>query len=62
MKRAAQRSGRQPAAWQAAAAHGCDMALLERNLKLTPVKRVEVHSQALALVKALRRARIARHG
>jgi hypothetical protein len=49
-------------AWEAAAAYGCDMALLERNLRMTPAQRVAAHSQALALVKALRQAKVVRRG
>ena len=48
-------------AWKIAEAYGCDMALLERNLRMSPAKRVETHSQALALVKALRKAKIRPH-
>ncbi|MBM3860393.1 MAG: hypothetical protein FJ395_12170 [Verrucomicrobia bacterium] len=49
-------------AWKAAADYGCDMALLERNIKMTPAQRVAAHSQALALVKALRQAKVVRCG
>lgn len=49
-------------AWEAAAASGCDMALLEWNLRMTPAQRVQAHQQALALVKALRRAKVVRCG
>ncbi len=52
----------QPDAWQAAAEYGCDMALLERNLKMTPAQRAEAHRQALALVRVLRRAKVVRRG
>jgi len=59
----AARTKRRPrTAWEAAEAYGCDMALLERNLKMTPAQRVEAHRQALELVKALRQARVIRRG
>jgi hypothetical protein len=44
-------------AWKAAEAYGCDMALLERNLKLTPAQRIRAHSQALNLAVTLRKAK-----
>ncbi|MEI6083285.1 MAG: hypothetical protein WCS70_03180 [Verrucomicrobiota bacterium] len=53
---------RSQSAWEAASAYGCDMALLERNLRMTPAQRVEAHRQALGLVKALRQARVVRRG
>jgi hypothetical protein len=56
VKRAAQQSGKQPAAWQAAAAYGCDMALLEEYLAMTPEQRVQAHRSALALAEQLRAA------
>lgn len=62
VKHGAQHPGKQPDAWQAAAAYGCDMALLERNLRMTPAERVEAHRQALALVKVLRQAKVIRRG
>ena len=54
VKRAAQRSGKQPAAWQAAAAYGCDMELLEEYIAMTPGQRVQAHRSALALAERLR--------
>jgi hypothetical protein len=54
VKRAAQRSGKQPAAWRAAAAHGCDMELLEEYIAMTPEQRVQAHRSALALAEQLR--------
>jgi hypothetical protein len=44
------------------AAAGHDMALLERNLRLTPAQRVKAHQQALALVRALRQAKVVGRG
>jgi hypothetical protein len=37
-------------AWRAAAEHGIDMLLLERNLELTPAQRMQQLSDALRLV------------
>ncbi len=48
--------------WGIAAAAGHDMALLERNLRLTPAQRVKAHQQALALVLALRQAKVVGRG
>ena len=62
LKRTTQQRSKRPDAWQAAAEYGCDMALLERNLRMTPAQRVAAHSQALALVKALRQAKVVRRG
>ena len=62
MKHTTQRRSKQPDAWQAAADYGCDMPLLERNLRMTPAQRVAAHNQALALVKALRQAKVVRRG
>ena len=49
-------------AWELAAAAGHDMALLERNLRLTPAQRAKAHQQALALVRALRQAKVVDRG
>jgi hypothetical protein len=49
-------------AWEVAAAAGHDMALLERNLHLTPAQRVKAHQQALALVRAMRQAKVVGRG
>ena len=62
VKRTAQQHRKQSDAWQAAADYGCDMALLERNLRMTQAQRVVAHNQALALVKALRQAKVVRRG
>jgi len=42
--------------WQAARAWGCDMSLLEHNLKLTPDQRIRNHQRALRTVVLLRQA------
>lgn len=42
--------------WKAAEAHGCDMALLEANLRRSPAERIRRHSRALASALALREA------
>jgi hypothetical protein len=46
---------RQPA-WAAAEAYGCDMSLLESNLRRSPAERIRVHGRALAAALALREA------
>lgn len=43
-------------AWKAAAAYGCDMELLESNLKKTPAERVSAHNRALNIAFNLREA------
>jgi len=43
-------------AWAAAVAYGCDMSLLESNLRRTPAERLKVHARALAAALALREA------
>ena len=42
--------------WAAAEAYGCDMSLLESNLRKTPAERIRVHERALAAALALREA------
>jgi hypothetical protein len=42
-------------AW-AAAAHGCDMNLLEESLRRTPAERIRVHQSALDRIAKLRDA------
>jgi hypothetical protein len=37
-------------AWRAAAAHGIDLLLLERNLELTPAERMLQHEEMLRLM------------
>ncbi|HVI01551.1 MAG TPA: hypothetical protein VM869_22705 [Enhygromyxa sp.] len=37
-------------AWRAAAAHGIDLLLLERNLELTPAERMQQHEDMLRLM------------
>jgi len=43
-------------AWAAAEAYGCDMSLLESNLRRTPAERIRVHGRGLAAALALRTA------
>lgn len=56
VKRPEQRHDKQLDAWQAAAAYGCDMELLEEHLAMTPAQRVRAHASALALAEKLRAA------
>jgi hypothetical protein len=51
------RRQRRTDAWKAAEDYGCDMSLIERNLKLTPAERIRAHSQALNLVFTLGKAK-----
>ena len=46
----------QSSAWAAAAAYGCDMSLLESNLRKTPQERMQAHARALNAALALRQA------
>ena len=46
----------QRSAWAAAEHYGCDMSLLESNLRKTPAERLWVHGRALAAALALREA------
>jgi hypothetical protein len=50
------RRQRRTDAWKAAEEYGCDMSLIERNLKLTPAERIRALSQALNLAATLRNA------
>jgi len=43
-------------AWEKASQNGCDMSLLEENLRLTPSERLLAHSRALQTVLILRNA------
>jgi hypothetical protein len=47
---------RESDAWQEAERFGCDMSLLEANLKKTPLERIRAHDRALSMAMALRRA------
>ncbi len=52
-------------AWGKAEQYGCDMSLLEENLRKTPNQRIKAHQQALNTVVILRKAmekKHARHG
>ncbi len=42
--------------WAVAAAHGCDMNLLEQSLRRTPAERIRVHQDALDRIAKLRDA------
>ncbi len=46
----------QSSAWAAAAAYGCDMSLIESNLRKTPQERMRAHARALDAARALREA------
>ncbi|MBM3887908.1 MAG: hypothetical protein FJ388_02155 [Verrucomicrobia bacterium] len=39
--------------WKAAEAYGCDMSLIESNLRKTPAEGIRDHSRALAMATAL---------
>jgi hypothetical protein len=43
-------------AWAAAEDYGCDMSLVESNLRKTPAERIRVHGRALAAALALKEA------
>jgi len=43
-------------AWSAAAAHGCDMNLLEISLRMTPDERIDANQDAVDLIEALQAA------
>jgi len=43
-------------AWAAAEVYGCDMSLVESNLRKAPAERIRAHSRALAAALALREA------
>lgn len=47
---------REMSAWDAARENGCDMALLEDNLRRTPNERIRLHQKALRAVTMLHRA------
>jgi hypothetical protein len=49
-------------AWKAAEAYGCDMSLIEANLRKTPQERIAAHERALAAATALRRTMEKRRG
>ena len=48
-------------AWEAAAQYGCDMSLLEENLRKTPIQRIRLHQQALNTAVMLRNAMEKKH-
>ena len=50
------KSNASPTAWQKAEALGCDMSLIEANLRLTPQQRCEQHDRAINQAMALREA------
>ena len=43
-------------AWAAAEAYGCDMSLIESNLRKTPQERMQAHARALDAALALTEA------
>jgi hypothetical protein len=43
-------------AWRAAEEFGCDMSLIEENLRLTPRERIRRHCEALKRISKLREA------
>jgi len=43
-------------AWRAAEEYGCDMSLVEENLRLTPQQRIRQHDRALRTLHILREA------
>ena len=51
----------QSSAWDAAAKNGCDMSLLEDNLRKTPGERIKTHQRALNTAIMLREAMEKRH-
>jgi hypothetical protein len=51
-----QRQSAKPDAWKEAETYGCDVALLEESLRMTPAQRIEAHRSALALAQRLRAA------
>jgi len=48
-------------AWNMAAKNGCDMSLLEDNLRKTPGERIKTHQRALNTAIMLREAMEKRH-
>ena len=44
-------------AWRAAHAAGIDMSLIEENLKRSPWERLQANDRALALVRAMQKAK-----
>jgi len=52
-KRASPKAG---PAWRAAEAYGCDMSLIEDNLRRTPIERLRAHNRALETILILRKA------
>jgi hypothetical protein len=49
-------------AWKAAQAYGCDMSLIECNLRRTPLERLREHDRALETILNLRKAMERSHG
>ena len=44
-------------AWKRARVHGCDMKLLEENIRRAPAERIVLHRRARALAEAILLAR-----
>lgn len=53
-KRASPKAG---PAWRAAEAYGCDMSLIEDNLRSTPLERIRILDRVLNTALSLRRAK-----
>ena len=53
-KRASPKAG---PAWRAAKAYGCDMSLIEDNLRRTPLERIRMLDRILNTALALRKAK-----
>jgi hypothetical protein len=49
-------------AWRAVEEFGCDMSLIEENLRLTPRERFRRHNEALRLIARLRRGMESQRG
>jgi hypothetical protein len=54
--------GRRESAWEAAAALGIDMSLIESSLRATPDQRILWHDQALKTLLLFEQAARKRHG
>jgi hypothetical protein len=48
-------------AWEKAIEYGCDMSLLEENLRKTPTQRIRAHQRALNTAIMLRNAMEKKH-
>ncbi|MCK5529495.1 MAG: hypothetical protein KAI74_07405 [Kiritimatiellae bacterium] len=50
------KSNKQTSAWMLAEEYGCDMSLLETNLRKSPSERIKAHQHALNTALMLRKA------